>query len=112
MEQYYFAKKIVALALVAIVLNSASIEVSQAQGICNVSGEELMSCKPSVTPPNPTAPTAQCCSALSHADMACLCTYKNWLPSLGIEPNLAMQLPTKCKLLILLVAKLKVESVN
>ncbi|KAJ8553247.1 hypothetical protein K7X08_023925 [Anisodus acutangulus] len=100
MEHYYLAKNIVALSLVAIVLSSASIEVSQAQGICNVSGEGLMSCKPSVTLPNPSAPTAQCCSALSHADMGCLCAYKNsqWLPSLGIDPKLAIQLPEKCKL--------------
>ncbi|KAM3380058.1 putative lipid-transfer protein DIR1 [Capsicum galapagoense] len=100
MEHSYLAKKIVTLALVAIVLSSASIKVSQAQGICNVSGEGLMSCKPSVTPPNPTAPTARCCSAVAHADMGCLCTYKNspLLPSLGIDPRLAMQLPERCKL--------------
>lgn len=100
MEHYYLSKKIVALALVAIVLSSVNIEVSKAQGICNVSGEGLMSCRPSVTPPNPTAPTSQCCRALSHADMACLCTYKNsqLLPSLGIDPKLAIQLPQKCRL--------------
>ncbi|OIT36278.1 PREDICTED: putative lipid-transfer protein DIR1 [Nicotiana attenuata] len=99
MEHYYLAKKTVALALVAIVLSSFSIEVSRAQGICNVSGEGLMSCKPSVTPPNPSAPTAKCCSALAHADWGCLCSYKNsqWLPSLGVDPTLAMQLPQKCK---------------
>ncbi|XP_060206629.1 putative lipid-transfer protein DIR1 [Lycium barbarum] len=98
--EHYLGKKTVTLALVAIVLSSVSIEVSQAQGICNVSGEGLMSCKPSVTPPNPSAPTAQCCSALAKADMGCLCAYKNsqWLPSLGIDPKLAMQLPEKCKL--------------
>lgn len=100
MDHCYLAKKIVALALVAIVLSSASIKVSRAQGICNMTGEGLMSCKPSVTTPNPPAPTAKCCSALSQADMGCLCTYKNsqWLPSLGIDPKLAMQLPKKCKL--------------
>ncbi|KAK4361795.1 hypothetical protein RND71_017036 [Anisodus tanguticus] len=99
--EHYLAKKIVTLVLVAIVfISSACIEVSRAQGICNMTGEGLMSCKPSVTPPNPPTPTAKCCSALSHADMGCLCSYKNsqWLPSLGIDPKLAMQLPKKCKL--------------
>ncbi|XP_070055445.1 putative lipid-transfer protein DIR1 [Nicotiana tomentosiformis] len=98
--EHYLAKKPVALALVAILLSSFSIEVSRAQGICNISGEGLMSCKPSVTPPNPSAPTAKCCSALAHADWGCLCSYMNshWLPSLGVDPTLAMQLPQKCKL--------------
>ncbi|KAK4748493.1 hypothetical protein SAY87_015079 [Trapa incisa] len=41
---------------------------------------------------NPLPPTASCCSALSHADMGCLCSYKNSniLLSLGIDPNLVM----------------------
>nr|XP_025886016.1 putative lipid-transfer protein DIR1 [Solanum lycopersicum]AQU12697.1 putative lipid-transfer protein DIR1 [Solanum lycopersicum] len=100
MEHYNFAQKIMTLALFAIVLSSVNIEVVRAQGICNVSGEGLMSCRPSITPPYPTAPTAQCCNALSRADMACLCSYKNsqLLPSLGIDPNLAIQLPQKCRL--------------
>ncbi|PIN04988.1 hypothetical protein CDL12_22474 [Handroanthus impetiginosus] len=56
-------------------------------------------CKPSVVPLNPPPPSATCCSAFSHADMPCLCSYKNSkiLPSLGIDPNLAMQLPHKWK---------------
>ncbi|KAJ4850015.1 hypothetical protein Tsubulata_050314 [Turnera subulata] len=72
----------------------------RAQSICKMPVDGLMSCKPAVTPPNPTAPSPGCCSALSHADMNCLCSYRNskLLPSLGIDPNLAMQLPGKCKL--------------
>ncbi|KAK9283505.1 hypothetical protein L1049_011751 [Liquidambar formosana] len=73
---------------------------TNAQTICNVSGGGLMSCKPAVTPPNPSPPSAACCSAISHADLRCLCSYRNskLLPSLGIDPNLAMQLPDKCNL--------------
>lgn len=55
-----------------------------------------MACKSAVsTPPNPL----ECCSGVKHADMHCLCSYKNsnLLPSLGIDPKLAMQLPQKCK---------------
>ncbi|KAH1037860.1 hypothetical protein AAZX31_20G233300 [Glycine max] len=70
------------------------------QSICNVSLPDLMTCKPAVTPPNPTPPSQQCCSVLSHADLPCLCSYKNspLLPSLGIDPKLALQLPAKCNL--------------
>ncbi|PIN19315.1 hypothetical protein CDL12_04986 [Handroanthus impetiginosus] len=76
------------------------LRVSNAQMICNMSVASLMACKPSAVPPNPPPPSATCCSALSHANMPCLCSYKNSkiLPSLGIDPNLAMQLPQKCKL--------------
>uniref|UniRef100_A0A5B7C7D7 Putative lipid-transfer protein DIR1 n=1 Tax=Davidia involucrata TaxID=16924 RepID=A0A5B7C7D7_DAVIN len=96
MEYSYQRVAVVALLVVAIASNG----VCNAQTICNVSGEGLMACKPSVTTPNPTPPSAACCSALSHADMPCFCSYRKskLLPSLGIDPNLAMQLPDKCKL--------------
>ncbi|KAK9932749.1 hypothetical protein M0R45_019973 [Rubus argutus] len=83
-----------------VVLVLVAVEVSNAQTICNVSVNNLMTCKPAVTKPNPARPTKTCCSVLSHADLGCLCSYKNsnLLPSLGIDPNLAMQLPAKCKL--------------
>ncbi|KDP42884.1 hypothetical protein JCGZ_23826 [Jatropha curcas] len=70
------------------------------QSICNVSISGLTSCRPAVTPPNPAPPTSACCSALSHADLRCLCSYKNstLLPSLGIDPKLALKLPEKCRL--------------
>ncbi|KAK2973525.1 hypothetical protein RJ640_010580 [Escallonia rubra] len=86
---------ILALLVVAIASNGVLVEVSHAQTICNVSLQGLMSCKPSATPPNPAPPSGACCSALSRANMPCLCSYKNSkvLPSLGIDPNLAMQLP-------------------
>ncbi|RYR20964.1 hypothetical protein Ahy_B03g066192 [Arachis hypogaea] len=60
----------------------------------------LMACKPSVTQPNPTDPTTECCNAVSNADLQCLCSYKNSveLPFLGIDPDLAISLPAKCNL--------------
>ncbi|ESR56387.1 hypothetical protein CICLE_v10022967mg [Citrus x clementina] len=99
-------KKIIALVVKVIMVVGIgvgmSIGSSHAQGtvICNMTGAGLMACKPSVTPPNPTRPTTACCTALSHADLECFCKYKNskLLPSLGIDPKLAMQLPDKCKL--------------
>ncbi|CAA2964894.1 Hypothetical predicted protein [Olea europaea subsp. europaea] len=86
--------------LLFVAISSNVIEVLNAQTICNISGAGLMACKPAATPPTPPPPSSACCSALSHADLRCLCSYKNskLLPSLGVDPNLAMQLPAKCKL--------------
>ncbi|XWS22212.1 hypothetical protein CRYUN_Cryun29cG0014900 [Craigia yunnanensis] len=88
------------LAFIATVVMVLAIATTDAQSICNMPASGLMACKPAVTPPNPPPPTSTCCSALSHADMRCLCSNKksNLLPSLGIDPNLAMQLPSLCKL--------------
>ncbi|KAK4803234.1 hypothetical protein SAY86_001437 [Trapa natans] len=84
------------LALVAVTFS----ETSNAQTICNVPLSSLMACTPAATPPNPLLPTASCCSSLLHVDMGCICSYKNpnIFPSLGIDPNLAMQILTKCNL--------------
>ncbi|KAJ6674729.1 BIFUNCTIONAL INHIBITOR/LIPID-TRANSFER PROTEIN/SEED STORAGE 2S ALBUMIN SUPERFAMILY PROTEIN [Salix viminalis] len=85
--------------LLAVVAMAGDVANAQST-ICKMPIAGLMACKPAVTPPTPAAPTADCCSALSHADISCLCSYKNsnLLPSLGIDPKLAMQLPAKCKL--------------
>ncbi|CAM8887327.1 hypothetical protein QQ045_026619 [Rhodiola kirilowii] len=82
---------VVALAVVA------AAYVAKAQ-ICNMKAEGMMACKTAVTPPNPSPPTEACCTALSHGDMACLCGYKHspMLTALGINSDLAMELPDKC----------------
>ncbi|MBA0840913.1 hypothetical protein Goarm_003450, partial [Gossypium armourianum] len=87
-------------ALILAMVMVMAIATTDAQSICNMPASGLMACKPAVTPPNPPPPTSTCCSALSHANMRCLCSYKNskLLPSLGIDPNLAMKLPSLCKL--------------
>ncbi|XP_071738061.1 putative lipid-transfer protein DIR1 [Rutidosis leptorrhynchoides] len=68
--------------------------------ICNMTEDGLMACKPSVTNPNPVDPTSECCKAVSGADLKCLCSYKDsvMLPSLGIDPTLAIALPAKCNI--------------
>ncbi|KAL9316894.1 hypothetical protein ACSQ67_013411 [Phaseolus vulgaris] len=68
--------------------------------VCGVSVTDLMTCKAAVTPPSPSEPSDECCSVVSKVDMDCICNYKNspLLPSLGIDPDLALQLPAKCKL--------------
>lgn len=86
--------------VVFLVLMALVFEGARALTLCNMTDDGLEACKPSVTPPNPVDPTAECCKALSGADLKCLCSYKNSmvLPSLGIDPNLAMGLPAKCNL--------------
>ncbi|KAM5562936.1 hypothetical protein ABKV19_017896 [Rosa sericea] len=76
------------------------VEGSRAFSFCNMSDDGLTACKPSVTEPNPSDPTAECCKDLSGADLDCLCSYKTSpvLPTLGISPKLAMGLPAKCGL--------------
>lgn len=86
----------VALALVLI----AMIGLGEAQTVCNMSFPDIFSCSSSMMPPNPTPPTAQCCTALSHADLKCLCDYlkAGAFSYLGIDPSLALQLPNKCNI--------------
>ncbi|KAL5562206.1 hypothetical protein UlMin_031953 [Ulmus minor] len=96
-------EKMVKKLLLLLVAIFVLFEGSRAFSFCNLSEEGLTACKPSVTEPNPSDPTQACCqalSALSEDDLKCLCSYKNsmLLPSLGIDPNLAMGLPAKCNI--------------
>ncbi|KAL8146709.1 putative lipid-transfer protein DIR1 [Apium graveolens] len=91
--------KLVAL-MVVMVVTVAIVVKTEAVDLCKMSEDGLMACKPAVTAPVPADPTAECCAALSGADLSCLCSYRNSfvLPSLGIDPDLAMALPSKCNL--------------
>ena len=93
--EYSFTNKLAIVLLLAVL-----VVALRADAICNMSSEGFDACKPSVSGPNPTEPSQECCSALAGADLDCLCSYKNsvLLPSLGIDPDLAMQLPEKCGL--------------
>ncbi|CAM9000506.1 unnamed protein product [Rhodiola kirilowii] len=85
------------LSLLVLALALVAAHTTNAQ-ICNVKTEGLMACMPAVTLPNPSKPTDLFCGALSHGDMACLCGFKHskMLRTLGIDSDLAMQLPDKC----------------
>ncbi|XP_062104913.1 putative lipid-transfer protein DIR1 [Humulus lupulus] len=100
MNMECFPRLVIVALLVVGITTSINVELSYAQTICKVPMKGLMECKPAVTKPNPKSPTPECCSALTHADLQCLCSYKNsqLLPSLGIDPTLALQLPQKCNL--------------
>ncbi|KAL1343390.1 hypothetical protein HN51_029776 [Arachis hypogaea] len=91
------ALSIMALTLVAVLHGC----MAQLPSICNVLVGDLLPCKPAVTLPNPLPPSEVCCSVLSKAGLLkCLCSFKDspLLPSLGIDPDLAKQLPEKCHL--------------
>ncbi|XLT10597.1 hypothetical protein HN51_056390 [Arachis hypogaea] len=86
----------VALAIMALSV-VAMLDGCMAQSFCNTSLPELFNCKPAVTPPNPSPPTPECCAVVAKADLKCLCGLKNspLVPTLGIDLNLAFQLPAK-----------------
>ena len=93
MEAY---KRFVILALVLVVA-----VVANGQGsICRMTQDGLTACKPSVSGQSPLPPSPACCAAISKADLPCLCSFKNsaLLPYLGIDPNMATQLPAKCNI--------------
>ncbi|KAL5702930.1 hypothetical protein ACHQM5_028089 [Ranunculus cassubicifolius] len=73
-------------------------EVSSVFSLCNLSDDELNTCKPAVAKTDPVAPSAECCTAAGKVDWSCLCSYKNslWLPLYGIDPDRVMQLPVLC----------------
>lgn len=79
-------------------LSSRASEV-QKTVFCKMTQAGLDACKPAIMGPKPEPkPADECCTALKAADLNCLCSYKNsgWLALLNIDPNLAMQLPSKC----------------
>lgn len=93
------ARKVEVMAVVMILVGLVGISV--AMDVCGVSDDGLTACKPWVTNPCPTdVPPTACCDGLSKADFGCLCNYKHslLLPSLGIDPDLALALPAKCSL--------------
>ncbi|KAI6693828.1 hypothetical protein NL676_021538 [Syzygium grande] len=73
---------------------------ANAQTTCNMTYTQLMSCKPAATLPNPPSPTSACYMGLLHAGLKCFCQYKNStiLPSIGVDPKLAMEIPSKYKI--------------
>ncbi|KAE9598998.1 putative bifunctional inhibitor/plant lipid transfer protein/seed storage helical [Lupinus albus] len=51
-----------------------------------------------MTGKHPRPPNGKCCALVRQANLACLCSYKSLLPSIGINPTNALALPAKCSL--------------
>ncbi|XP_057456371.1 putative lipid-transfer protein DIR1 [Lotus japonicus] len=79
----------------------ATAMLANVQSLCNMSNDGLKSCLPAVSGENPADPTLACCSAIANADLPCLCHYKSsgLLSFYGVDPDEAMDLPVKCKLM-------------
>ncbi|XP_006395174.2 putative lipid-transfer protein DIR1 [Eutrema salsugineum] len=94
------ASKKASFMVMIVVVMAISMESSVAIDLCGMTETELNECKPAVTKESPTSPSQLCCDALKHADLNCLCGYKHspWLGSFGIDPELAVGLPTICGL--------------
>ncbi|KAJ3677032.1 hypothetical protein LUZ60_002756 [Juncus effusus] len=70
-------------------------------GICNVSSDAFTACEPAMRTEDPVdQPSDACCAGLQTADFQCLCQYKDsfWLKRMQVDPQRAMQLPTKCSI--------------
>ncbi|GAB4830329.1 hypothetical protein Ancab_019967 [Ancistrocladus abbreviatus] len=88
------------VALLVIVAAIAEVTNGDPAKVCGIPVSGLISCWPAVTKPNPPPPSELCCLCLKQADLECFCPYVHspLLPSLGIDPELALQIPEKCSL--------------
>ncbi|RVW34355.1 putative lipid-transfer protein DIR1 [Vitis vinifera] len=104
-----FVMMVAAVLVVAVV-----VEGSEGFSLCNMSEDDLMTCKPAVSKPSPVDPSPECCKALSGADLTCLCSYKNseTLRFLGLILILPWLFPPSATSPLLLAAKLFVIIVN
>ncbi|CAL9224541.1 unnamed protein product [Arabidopsis halleri] len=86
-------------AVLAIVL-SAAIMVEEATSIpvCNIDTNDLEKCRPAVTGNNPPHPRPDCCAVARAANLQCLCPYKSYLSTFGINPSRVRPLLANCGL--------------
>ncbi|XP_054776292.1 putative lipid-transfer protein DIR1 [Prosopis cineraria] len=97
MEAYGYKKVAATVGLMVMVIGASMV---RGEGLCRMTKEGLEACRPSVSGQNPPPPTKACCSALSSADLPCLCRFKSsgFLSFYGIDPDAAMILPLHCNI--------------
>ncbi|KEH30405.1 putative bifunctional inhibitor/plant lipid transfer protein/seed storage helical [Medicago truncatula] len=98
MEAY---KKIMIVGILLIIANTMLL--IDGQSLCQMTNKGLKACEPYVSGVKIAAfqiPSDACCHATAKADLECLCSYKDsgLLSFYGIDPDQAMDLPVKCKL--------------
>ncbi|KAL1209656.1 putative lipid-transfer protein DIR1 [Cardamine amara subsp. amara] len=64
--------------------------------ICNINTDDLEKCRPAVTGNYPPPPVPACCAVAKAANLPCLCPYKPYLSSFGIDPSKVRPLLNKC----------------
>nr|XP_012571239.1 putative lipid-transfer protein DIR1 [Cicer arietinum] len=84
--------------LIAIALLIALFCGVKATVICDFDLNKLDICHAAINGKHPPKPNAKCCEVIKHANLPCLCTFKSFLPALGINPKKALALPRKCGL--------------
>ncbi|KAK4424156.1 putative lipid-transfer protein DIR1 [Sesamum alatum] len=98
--QSRIATRALIVALVVIVSAAVSATAKANDGLCGMSQDELVECRPAVATGSatPPPPSSACCAALGHANLTCFCGFKNnkYLPLFGINSTRAMELPSKC----------------
>ncbi|XP_019186816.1 PREDICTED: putative lipid-transfer protein DIR1 [Ipomoea nil] len=57
---------------------------------------QLLPCRPAVSAFRPFPPTEACCAAVRSLGQPCLCAVVNGPPIIGVDRNMALQLPDKC----------------
>ncbi|KAJ8476369.1 hypothetical protein OPV22_020096 [Ensete ventricosum] len=100
MAKYLPTAPALAVAAVLILLSAVDYGVAE-DSLCKMTEKGMVACLPSVTGgASPAPPSDRCCSALSRADLPCLCRYKDSpvLSQVGVKPELAKQLLARCKL--------------
>jgi hypothetical protein len=77
---------------------TAAIMVKEATSIpvCNIDTNDLAKCRPAVTGNNPPPPGPDCCAVARVANLQCLCPYKPYLPTVGIDPSRVRPLLANC----------------
>ncbi|KAK7288530.1 hypothetical protein RIF29_01991 [Crotalaria pallida] len=84
--------------LVALLLLISLLNGAKAYEFCDTDSAKLALCYAAVTGKHPPKPNEKCCEVIRHADLPCLCRYKNVLPAAGINPTNALTLPSRCGL--------------
>ncbi|XP_010449664.1 PREDICTED: putative lipid-transfer protein DIR1 [Camelina sativa] len=64
--------------------------------ICNIDTNDLEKCRAAVSGNNPPAPGPDCCAVARSVNLQCLCPYKPYLSSFGINPSKVRPLLAKC----------------
>ncbi|CAI8618523.1 unnamed protein product [Vicia faba] len=99
MEAY---KKVMSVMLLLVIANAMTLV--NGQSLCHMTKQGLKACEPYVNGDNSAddqTPSTPCCSAIAKADLQCLCHYKDsgLLSFYGVDPEQAMELPVKCKIM-------------